>query len=862
GGLSYSWTPVYKPFEPFKKIKNKSKYYDILKKFSLNWLPQNISFNTDMLRDYYELQERDLEDLGAENSIPVIFSSQFLWNRDFSIRWDLTKNLHLNFQSATHAEIEESYAPINKDLYPDQYTAWKDSVKQSISHMGTPLDYQQSFTASYKLPLNLIPIFNWVNADANYSSNYSWRRGAQPEEDGRFFGNTIAMNRQFTLNGTFNLDKLYDQVPFLKKTNERFKKSVKRVPKKQPKKTEEKSKDEVAKGDKAKDAKELAAEKKEREQKAKEEKKAEAEKKKQLAQNKNKFEREVTIKADTSTVLAHGKKSRSLIVTARDAFGKQIPVKYKVLDDNKIKVINKSDSIVTMKVTVVAKPKKDDLQWYRLAQSATRFLMMVRNVNFTYRNQYSMSLPGFRPNAGDMLGQNNTNTGDANALAPGLGFAFGFVDDDYIGKARNNNWLLSDPSVATPAATNMTEELSLKMTLEPARNLKVDLNASHIMSRAKNIQYMYESTPTTLSGSFTMTTVSIKSAFEGMGSAENGFRSASFENFCNSLEGFRSRVEAQYAGAIYPSGTMYEGQVFNPEIAGVNKYSADVMVPAFLSAYTGGDGLKIFPTLAKMLPNWSIRYSGLSNMTFFQNTFKSVNLNHSYKSIYAVGSYNSYSTYKEFMGDGLGFILDATGGSSVPVPNSMYNVSQVSINEAFSPLIGMDVTMKNNMTFKLEYRTTRVLSLSMTSVQLNETLSKDWVLGFGYKINDFSFSGRNKRLVKSKSKTNGGSDDDKSQNKSTSKSSKKSFNHDLNMRMDLSLRNQASITRDIASMTSAASSGNKAFKLSLSADYTLSKLLTLRFFYNSQSNTPLLTSSSYPTTTHDFGLSMNFSLTR
>ncbi len=862
GGLSYSWTPVYKPFEPFKKIKSKSKYYDILKKFSLNWLPQNISFNTDMLRDYYELQERDLEDLGAENSIPVIFSSQFLWNRDFSIRWDLTKNLHLNFQSATHAEIEEPYAPINKDLYPDQYTAWKDSVKQSISHMGTPLDYQQSFTASYKLPLNLIPIFNWVNADANYSSNYSWRRGAQPEEDGRFFGNTIAMNRQFTLNGTFNLDKLYDQVPFLKKTNERFKKSVKRVPKKQPKKTEEKPKDEVAKGDKAKDAKELAAEKKEREQKAKEEKKAEAEKKKQLAQNKNKFEREVTIKADTSTVLAHGKKSRSLIVTARDAFGKQIPVKYKVLDDNKIKVINKSDSIVTMKVTVVAKPKKDDLQWYRLAQSATRFLMMVRNVNFTYRNQYSMSLPGFRPNAGDMLGQNNTNTGDANALAPGLGFAFGFVDDDYIGKARNNNWLLSDPSVATPAATNMTEELSLKMTLEPARNLKVDLNASHIMSRAKNIQYMYESTPTTLSGSFTMTTISIKSAFEGMGSAENGFRSASFENFCNSLEGFRSRVEAQYAGAIYPSGTMYEGQVFNPEIAGVNKYSADVMVPAFLSAYTGGDGLKIFPTLAKMLPNWSIRYSGLSNMTFFQNTFKSVNLNHSYKSIYAVGSYNSYSTYKEFMGDGLGFILDATGGSSVPVPNSMYNVSQVSINEAFSPLIGMDVTMKNNMTFKLEYRTTRVLSLSMTSVQLNETLSKDWVLGFGYKINDFSFSGRNKRLVKSKSKTNGGGDDDKSQNKTISKSSKKSFNHDLNMRMDLSLRNQASITRDIASMTSAASSGNKAFKLSLSADYTLSKLLTLRFFYNSQSNTPLLTSSSYPTTTHDFGLSMNFSLTR
>lgn len=861
GGLAYSWTPVYKSFEPFKKIKSKSKYYDILKRFSLNWLPQNVSFNTDMTRNYYELQERDLEDLGSTNSLPVTFSSQFLWNRDFSIRWDLTKNLHLNFQSATHAEIEEPYTQVNEALFPDEYSVWKETVKQSIGHMGVPLDYQQSFTASYKLPLNLIPIFNWINADANYTSSYNWQRGTE-QEDGTSFGNTIGMNRQFTLNGSLNLEKLYDQVPFLKKTNERFKKSVKRVPKKQQKKTEDKQKENVTKGDKAKDAKELAAEKKERELKAKEDKKAEDEKKKQLAQNKNRYEHEVTIKADTSTVLTHGKKSRNLVVTAHDASGKLVPVKYKVIDDNKIKVINKSDSMVTMKVTVVAKPKKEDLQWYRLAQSATRLLMMVRNVNFTYRNQYSMSLPGFIPNAGDLLGQNSSTTNSGDIMAPGLDFAFGFAGEDYVEKAKGNGWLLGDQSVATPAATNKTEDLSLKFTLEPARNLKIDLNASRISSRARTIQYMYEGNPTTLSGSFTMTTISFKSAFEGMGNAENGFHSASFEKFCNSLEGFRSRVEAQYAGAVYPSGTMYQGQQFDPDIAGVNKYSADVMVPAFLSAYTGNDGLDIFPALARMLPNWSVRYSGLSNMTFFQNTFKSVNLNHSYKSIYAVGSYSSYSTYMQYMGDGMGFILDATGGSSVPVPNSMYNVSQVSINEAFSPLIGMDVTLKNNMTFKLEYRTTRVLSLSMTSVQLNETLSKDWVLGFGYKINDFSFSGRNKRLVKSGKRGKGDNDEDKGNSKSTSKSSKKSFNHDLNMRMDLSLRNQASITRDIASMTSAASSGNKAFKLSFSADYTLSKLLTMSFYYDSQTNTPLLTSSSYPTTTHDFGLSMKFSLTR
>ena len=65
------------------------------------------------------------------------------------------------------------------------------------------------------------------------------------------------------------------------------------------------------------------------------------------------------------------------------------------------------------------------------------------------------------------------------------------------------------------------------------------------------------------------------------------------------------------------------------------------------------------------------------------------------------------------------------------MPSSMYNIAQVSINEAFAPLLGIDVTLENNLTARLEYRQTRVLSLSMTSVQVNEATSKDWVNWFG-----------------------------------------------------------------------------------------------------------------------------------
>ena len=420
-------------------------------------------------------------------------------------------------------------------------------------------------------------------------------------------------------------------------------------------------------------------------------------------------------------------------------------------------------------------------------------------------------------------------------------------------------------SVATPATTNGTRDLQLKMTLEPARDFKIDLNASHVETKAKSVQYMYQGNPTTRTGQLTMTTISIGSAFESVGNANNGYRSASFERFCNSLEQFRSMVESRYAGAVYPAGTSLSGEKYDPANGGVGLYSSDVMIPAFISTYTsmGGKSLDIFPALTRMLPNWSIRYSGLGKLSPFKEWFKSVNLNHSYKSVFAIGSYSSFSTWMEFMGD-LGFISDATTG--YPVPSSMFNISTVSINESFSPLLGVDVTLQNNLTCKLEYKSTRVVNLSTTSVQINETTSKDWVIGMGYKINDFNFFGlSNHRKVKGNKKKKGENDDqnqNQNQSRTQSRNNSKNFNHDLNLRFDFSFRNQANITRDIATMTSQASSGNKALKFSFNADYTLSKLMTMSFYFDSQTNTPLLSSSSYPTTTSDFGLSVKFSLTR
>ena len=858
GGLNYAFSPQYKTWEPFKKWKTKSKWATIIKELGFNYIPQSITFDTDMLRNYYEMQERDLDNLDHPQSLPLQFSQQWLWNRAFNIRWDLTKNLKLSFNSATHAEIEEPYTPVDKDRYPDHYQAWKDSVWHSIKGFGTPLDYAQSFSASYKLPLEKLPALDWVSADGQYNSSYSWKRGNK-QADGSSLGNTINTQRNINVNGKLNMEKLYNHWDFLKETNKRFSGSGG-----DKKRQEDKKKREEEKRKRKEEEKKAAQ--------AVKEGGAPADSTKAVADNaagksntKTKFKgfaQEVAIRPDTLTEVAHNQKSKKLRVTGTLPGGKRIELKYKRIDENKIAIypVNPNDTMPTkVRVNVVALPKFSDSKTYSYLQGLARFLMMIRNVSVSYKNTYNLMLPGFIPNVGDCFGQ---ATGP---MRPGLGFAFGFVDDSYIDHARDNGWLLNNDSIATPATSAMTEDLQIKATLEPVRDLKIDLMATRTVSRNKSIQFMYAGSPTTQSGSFNMTTISIHTAFTSQGSADNNYANATFTKFVNSLPEYQKRVEAQYKGVKYPKGTGMDG-VFDPANGTVSQYSADVMVPAFLNAYTlSADGLGIFPTLKRLLPNWTINYKGLTRLPWLCDNFKSVTLTHGYKSVFAVGSYNTFASFVEYMG-GLGFVQNTTTG--LYAPNSMYDVSTVSVNESFSPLIGLNLTMNNNMTFKVEYRKTRVLTLSMTNAQINETASDDFVIGWGWKINNiklgdlFKSSGKSKETVRQKAGKAVDNKRKKSDNKKKETKGKAVFSHDLNMRFDISFRNQSAINRDIQTLLSEATSGNKALKISFNADYTMSRYVTLSLYFDRQSSTPLLTNNGYPTATTDFGFNLKFSLTR
>lgn len=798
--FAYSYSPGTKSFVPFKKwIKSNSPWLSLVRNFGINYLPQNISFNSDITRNYYELQERNMEQLD-NRSLPLSYSSDFLWNRSFQLRWDIMKAIHFNFQSATNAEIEQPRVVVNKDLYPNEYEAWKDSVNLSIRNLGRPLAYQQSVDLAWMLPLSRIPLLSWVTADAKYNASYNWTRGAEHSQAFNI-GNSIGNQRTLSTNGRLNLEALYNKVSFLKKINRKFA---------------------------------LSGEERGREEK-------------------KRYEVEQQLKPDTTINVPHNLRTKRIKVVALRGDGKRYPLKYKVLDSNRLQI--QSRDTIKVKLTVSPLPTLEEQPWYKLIEMGTRGAMMLRNVNVSYRTNFNLSLPGFLPEVGDAFGQRGVG-----GLAPGLDFAFGLTDESYIEKAAQRGWLFTKQDIITPAVTMSTEDLQIRATLEPLRDLKVNLTFSRNETQSKTIQYMYDGRPTTQTGSFTMTLLSLGSSFEGAGTADDGYSSATFRRFVQQLDGLRERQEARYEGTHYPEGLgEFAGKSFDKSNGTVDKYSSEVMVPAFLSAYAGGgNSLDIFPSIWRMLPNWNMSYGGLSSIPAVKNLFRSFNINHGYRSIYTVGAYSTFQSYRA-LGAGLGFISNVATGA--PQPSAMYDISTVTLNENFSPLLGIDATFYSGLTTRLEYRRTRVLTLSMTSQQIIEARSSDFVLGMGYKINDFRLFDRRPKSKATRSRRRVSRQQER-QDAANEPYTSNLFANALNLRLDVSLRDQSALQRNILTTLSQATSGNRALQISFSADYTLSRMLTLSFYYERQINQPLLSSASFPTTTQNFGLNLKFQLAR
>ncbi|MBQ5387997.1 MAG: cell surface protein SprA [Paludibacteraceae bacterium] len=791
GSFNYSFNFNPKPWEPFKNVKGVDKV-KFLKEMNFFYLPQSWAFNTNMHRTYTHMKMRDfsVEATGNEN-MDLTFSKDFTWDRNFDFKYDLTKNMKFTFQTAMNSTVDEGYytPEIIRDyaFTNDYYEAWKDTIQRSLATWGNPYTYQQLFSASWNVPFNRIPYLEAITANGSYNATYNWNRTVQSSSsETANLGNVVSSTRAWQVDGGLNFETLYGKSKYWKQLSQRFNQRARRRP----------------------------------------------------FRTKT-YNETVTLVAGEAKEITHKLGSEAVEVSAVTEKGK--PVRLKVTSTSSTQVtVTARESLENVQLTVKTVDTNKRSAAEQVMDLAAYFGTMLRKVQVTYRNTNSITLPGFAPKAG-FMGQSKSN----DLYAPGFDFAFGFFDDNFVQKAKENGWLSGDTTVVQPASRSVTNDFDVKVSLEPLPGFKIQLNGKRYAAESSSIIYSFDQLQENMTGSFNITQIAIGTAFQRIGTADENFASTVFDQFLTNRDIFADRVQGQYKDLRYPETgfipASLRGKKYDRKYGAVGNNTADVLVPAFLAAYTGRDAYSMkmnpFMSLLQVLPNWSVTFDGLGKLPWMRDHFKSVNLTHAYTCKYAIGSYSSYSTWTpalELNNKQVGFIRDVETDN--PIPSSAYDIASVNLSESFSPLIGVNVTMKNSLSAKAEYRKQRNISLNVTSVQISEGHTDEFVIGAGYTIKDLNFI----------AKTGSG---------------QKKVSNDLKLNVDVSYKNIKTLLRKVEENITQASSGNKVFGIKVSADYVLSQKINLQLFYDHQGTTPLI-SSSYPTKADNFGINIKLMLTR
>ena len=224
GGLNYTWQPKPKKREPFSKIGflRNSEYFKLIRDVNFYLLPKQVSASNQMQRMYEVSQVRDnMSVLSPDSEFePLIFPQvvkTWTWNRNYTVKYDLTQALKLDYQGTAQALILEDAGEIPSEIEdPDGYNAYRDNVQASLMQGGEVTTYNHQVNGTYKLPLDKFPLTDWLSADTRYQSSFRWDRAPFAQDT---LGNTIQNSRNLSLNTQANFKNFYNKVPYLKEIN-------------------------------------------------------------------------------------------------------------------------------------------------------------------------------------------------------------------------------------------------------------------------------------------------------------------------------------------------------------------------------------------------------------------------------------------------------------------------------------------------------------------------------------------------------------------------------------------------------------------------------------------------------------------
>ncbi|NNF01367.1 MAG: cell surface protein SprA, partial [Bacteroidia bacterium] len=451
-----------------------------------------------------------------------------------------------------------------------------------------------------------------------------------------------------------------------------------------------------------------------------------------------------------------------------------------------------------------------------------RLILAIKNMSFTYSETNGTALPGY-VNESQLLGQ------DLGSNSPGLPFAFG-SQEDVRSRAARDGWLTGDSLINSQYTTNNTTNFTARTNIEPIPGFRIDLNANRTMSNSLSEFFRADATGEFQSfspvetGNFSMSFLTWNTAFIN---DRKDFSNKVFDNFTRYRETISKRLAQMNPNS---SNAVFTDSLGLSYRDGYGPTQQEVLTYAFIAAYKDDNPetskLNPFPKIP--IPNWRVTYDGLSKMPWAKKLFNNISLSHGYRSSYNINSFRTNISYSEANG---GAIVRDNSGSFIP----QLEIQQISISEQFAPLLGVDITWKNSLFTRVEFKKDRSLSLTFTGIQMTEIKGDELTIGVGYRLKKFTvpFKIGGKKVQ---------------------------LNNDLNLSADVSIRRNKTVVRRMQEQTNVPTAGLNVVSIKTAADYIINDRFNIRFFYDRTVNTPLI-STSFPTATTNAGVSIRFTLT-
>ena len=744
GALGYNYAPKPRYIEPFKKMfhKTKTHWFDLVKDFNVNFIPSQLSFRADINRQFGAIRPRSVG--VSKYSIPETYDKYFTFQRDYIMRWNITRSLNFDFTATNNSRVDEPEGRLDTKEK-------KDSVWRNLLKGGRNTLYSQTANFTYTVPTSKLPLLNWTTLNLRYQASYRWL-GASRLPLAYNLGNFLENGQQ--KEGTLQMDftRLYQKSKWLSQLD-----------------------------------------------------------KPSNIEDREKWRNRVTKVRDSVTTKSGKKVLRTRRIVDRSA-----------------------QPYVSTPLKVLGK-----------------LLTSIKQVNVSLSENANTRLPGYTDST-QYVGQN------FKSMAPGIDFVLGRQPDTtWLNKAATKGWITKDTTFNSLFTQNFDQRLTITAQLEPVRDLNISINLSKSFS--KNYSEVFRYIDTTggqnfkfnhlnpyAGGGFDVSYIAFKTLF---GKFDPNRVSETFKKFQEYRLIMSERLNAKNTYNIgRPQGA--DGYYY-----GYGRYAVDVLVPAFIAAYTGQDprsvalikqsnpNIKSNPFKAIIpKPNWKIDYNGLSRIKGLSKIFTSFTISHGYTGNLSMNGFTSALLYQDVSKFGFPSFYDTVSKNYIPY----FLVPNISIGEQFSPLLGIDMMFTNQFQAKIEYAKTRQLSLSLVDFQLSEVRSTEFTFGAGYRKkgmkNPFAFLGVKWPKFMTPKNGNG-----------------KKLENEINFRLDFKIRDNVTANSRLDQDNNFATGGSKEITISPTIDYFLNNRVNVKLYFDQRRVIPYI-SSSAPITNTRAGVQVRISL--